>query len=89
MARVSLERGKPGAVVSISPGAVGGFGSNHHLRQSMVFLNVPMMQQPEAYIGGADKLLDDAGNLTNEGTKAFLKSFMEAYAAWVEKHVAP
>jgi chromate reductase, NAD(P)H dehydrogenase (quinone) len=48
--------GKPGAVVSVSPGAIGAFGANHHLRQSCVFLNMPMMQQPEAYIGNATTL---------------------------------
>jgi len=74
--------GKPGAVVSASPGAIGGFGANHHLRQSLVFLNVPAMPQPEAYIGGADKLFDAAGKLVNEGTRTFLQNFMEAYAAW-------
>ena len=83
----SVWSGKPGAVVSVAPGAMGGFGANHHLRQSMVFLNVPMMQQPEAYVGGADKLLDAAGNVTNEATRKFLGSFVEAFAAWVEKHV--
>ena len=46
--------GKPGAVVSASPGAIAGFGANHHLRQSLVFLNVPTMAQPEAYLGAAD-----------------------------------
>ena len=55
--------GKPGAVVSASPGGIGGFGANHHLRQSLVFLNVPAMAQPEAYIGGADKLFDANGKL--------------------------
>jgi chromate reductase len=75
--------GKPGAIVSASPGGVGGFGANHHLRQSLVFLNVPSMQQPEAYIGGADKLFDAQGQLANEGTKTFLQGFMQAYAKWV------
>jgi chromate reductase len=42
---------KPGAIVSGSPSAIGAFGANHHLRQSLVFLNVPTMQQPEAYVG--------------------------------------
>ena len=83
----SVWSGKPGAVMSISPGGIGGFGANHQLRQSMVFLNVPMMQQPEAYVGGIAGVFDEAGNLTNEGTKGFFKTFMEAYAAWVEKHV--
>lgn len=77
--------GKPGAVVSVSPGAIGGFGANHHLRQMLVFLNVPAMQQPEAYIGGANRLFDDAGTLTNASTREFLAAFMAAFAAWVEK----
>src|SRR4029077_6882196 len=48
----SVWNGKPGAVISVSPGGVGGFGANHHLRQSLVFLNVPLLTQ-EAYIGNA------------------------------------
>ncbi len=79
---------KPGAVVSVSPGAIAGFGANHHLRQMLVFLNVPAMQQPEAYIGGADKLFDPSGNLTSESTREFLKRFAEAFAAWIELNLA-
>jgi chromate reductase len=75
--------GKPGAVVSASPGGIGGFGANHHLRQSLVFLNVPAMAQPEAYIGGADKLFDATGKLANDGTRKFLQGFMPAYGAWI------
>ena len=75
--------GKPGAVVSASPGGIGGFGANHHLRQSLVFLNVPAMAQPEAYIGGADKLFDANGKLVNDGTRKFLQSFMQAFGAWI------
>jgi chromate reductase len=75
--------GKPGAVVSASPGGIGGFGANHHLRQSLVFLNVPAMAQPEAYIGGADKLFDATGKLANDGTRKFLRGFMQAYGAWI------
>src|ERR1700716_3988467 len=67
--------GKPGGVVSASPGPIGGFGANHHLRQSLVFLNVPAMQQPEAYIGGADKLFDANGILTNAATREFLEKY--------------
>lgn len=75
--------GKPGAIVSASPGTIGAFGANHHLRQSLVFLNIPAMPQPEAYIGGADKLFDSSGKLINDETRKFLQSFMQAYAAWV------
>ena len=79
----SAWNGKPGAVISASPGAIGGFGANHHLRQSLVFLNVPAMQQPEAYIGGADKLFDARGKLANDGTRKSLQQFIEAFANWV------
>jgi chromate reductase len=75
--------GKPGAIVSASPGAVGAFGANHHLRQSLVFLNVPAMPQPEAYIGGADKLFEASGQLTNDATRALLQRFMQSFAAWI------
>jgi chromate reductase, NAD(P)H dehydrogenase (quinone) len=74
---------KPGAVVSASPGAIGGFGANHHLRQSFVFLNIPAMPGPEAYLGHADKLFDANGKLSNDGTRKFLEGFMQAYAAWI------
>ncbi len=75
---------KPGAIVSVTPGALGAFGANHCLRQSLVFLNVPAMQQPEAYIGGAAKLFDGAGELKDDRTREFLKGFMTAFAAWIE-----
>lgn len=78
--------GKPGAVVSVSPGAIGGFGANHHLRQSLVFLNVPTMQQPEAYLGHAGDLFDAEGKLTNEKTREFLRRFAQAFAAWIDIH---
>jgi len=81
--------GKPGAVVSASPGGMGGFGANHHLRQSLVFLNVPAMAQPEAYIGGADKLFDGSGNLINDGTRKFLQDFMRAFDTWVTANALP
>ena len=74
---------KPGAIVSGSPGAIGAFGANHHLRQSLVFLNVPTMQQPEAYLGHADKLFDEEGKLASDGTRKFLREFMEAFANWI------
>jgi chromate reductase, NAD(P)H dehydrogenase (quinone) len=81
----SVWDGKPAAIVSVSPGAIGAFGANHHLRQSLVFLNMPPLQQPEAYIGGAANLFDPEGKLANPGTADFLKKFMEAFATWIEK----
>ena len=83
----SVWYGKPAGIVSASPSAIGAFGANHHLRQSLVFLNMPAMQQPEAYIGGADKLFDASGKLVNESTHKFLQDYMQAFAAWVAHHV--
>ena len=76
---------KPAAVVSVSPGAMSAFGANHHLRQSLVFLNMPAMQQPEVYLGGVDKLFGPDGKLANPSTKEFLGKVMQAFAVWIEK----
>jgi chromate reductase, NAD(P)H dehydrogenase (quinone) len=75
---------RPGAIVSSSPGAIGAFGANHHLRQSLVFLNVPTMQQPEGYVSHVDKLFDEHGRLVSDGTGKFLQAFMQAFADWIE-----
>ena len=76
---------KPAAVVTASMGGIGGFGANHQLRQCCVFLNMPVLQEPEAYVGGAVNLFDAEGKLTNPGTADFLKKFMQAFAAMIEK----
>ena len=81
----SAWKGKPAAVMTVSPGAVGGFGANHHLRQSLVFLDMPAMPQPEAYIGAAGDLFDDAGGLKKPETKQFLDKFLAAFAGWIER----
>jgi chromate reductase len=85
----SVWDGKPGAVVSVSPGAIGAFGANHHLRQSLVFLNVPCMQMPEAYVGNVANKFDAAGILSDTSTREFLQKFVAAYAAWVERNAIP
>jgi len=85
----SVWSGKPAAVLSVSPGAMGAFGANHHLRQSLVFLGMPAMQQPEAYIGGADKLLDAAGHFTNPATQEFCEKFLKSFELWIERQTAP
>ena len=78
--------GKPGAVISVSPGAIGGALANHHLRQSLVFLDVPTMAQPEAYIGGADKLFAEDGSLANESTRGFMQKYLAAFEQWIERN---
>ena len=85
----SVWQGKPGAVMSVSPGAIGGFGDNHHLRQSLVFLDVPVMQQPETYIGAAATMFDDAGKLTNPITREHLEKYGQAFERWIEPLLGP
>ena len=75
----------PAAVMSVSPSGIGGFGANHHLRQSLVFLDMPILQQPEAYIGGGWELFDDEAEFKSDDTRAFFKSFIDAFAQWIER----
>lgn len=75
--------GKPGAIVSSSMSALGGELANHALRQPMVFLNVYMMQQPEAYIGNSLQLFDENNSLKNDDTRKFLQSWVNAFTEWV------
>jgi chromate reductase len=78
--------GKPAGIISVSPGRIGGFGANHNLRQAVVFLNMPVMQQPEAYIGGVASILNDAGEVTDERVKEDLKRFSDAFVKWIDVH---
>lgn len=77
----SIWDGKPAAVISVSPGAIGGFGANHHLRQVLVFLNMPTLQQPEAYIGNAANLLNEDGTFKSSDTKGFVQQIVDTYVA--------
>jgi chromate reductase len=80
----SVWQGKPGAVITVSPGRLGGFGANHHLRQSLMCLNVVTMATPEAYIPDVAACLDANGGFTDAGTQAFLQSYVQRFASWVQ-----
>lgn len=82
----SVWAGKPGAIVSVSPGAMGAFGANHHLRQSLVFLDVPCLQMPEMYLSRIAERFDAAGNLVDERTREALEKFLGTYADWVARN---
>jgi NAD(P)H-dependent FMN reductase/ketosteroid isomerase-like protein len=75
--------GVPAAVVSVTPYKLGAFGANHALRQTFVFLNMPVLQQPEAYVGKAGELLDQAGQVKDADTDQLFKKFMQAFAQWI------
>lgn len=77
--------GKPAAVMTLSPGGIGGFGANHDIRQALVFLDMPVLQQPEAYVGGAYDIFDKAGAFKTERTRDFFANFIAAFAKWIER----
>lgn len=77
---------KPAAIISVAPGTLSGFGANHHLRQSLVFFNMPVVQQPEAYIGNVKSLLDEKGKINNQNTLHFLQSFVDSFTELIDKH---
>lgn len=82
----SVWNGKPAAIISQSPGNLSAFGANHHLRQSLVFLNMPLVQQPEAYIGNVAGLLDENGKVSDEGTVEFLQSFVDTFVDLIKRY---
>ena len=76
---------KPAAIVTASPGSIGGFGANHQIRQACVFLNMPMMAQPEAYLGHVtEDSFDQSGCLKDGPLKERVTSLAHAFAGWIE-----
>jgi len=74
----------PAAIVSASPGSIGGFGANHQVRQACVFLNMPVMQHPEAYLGHVtDDSFDADGCLKDGPLKDLILSLSKAFGDWV------
>ncbi|HKP33527.1 MAG TPA: NADPH-dependent FMN reductase [Sphingomicrobium sp.] len=76
---------KPAAIVTASPGSIGGFGANHQIRQACVFLNMPVMQQPEAYLGHVSgDSFDDSGCLKEGPLKELITALAHAFHDWVD-----
>jgi chromate reductase len=82
----SVWNAKPAAIFSNSPGPLAAFGANHHLRQSLVFLNMPVMQQPEVYISKVGDAFDENGTLDGR-TRKFLQQAISEYIAWFSKNI--
>lgn len=77
--------GKPAAVATASPGALGGYGVNHQLRQILNVFGMPILPT-EVYISGLYDLFDDNGNIAKEDTQGFLTSIMKGFEDWISKH---
>jgi chromate reductase, NAD(P)H dehydrogenase (quinone) len=84
----SVWNGKPAAIISQSISNLSGFGANHHLRQSLTFLNMPIVQQPEVYLANSQDLLDENGKINNEGTIQFLQGFVDAFVDLIKRYQA-
>ena len=81
----SVWNAKPAAIISASPGAIGGFGANHQLRQACVFLNMPVMQQPEAYLGHVTEVsFGENGQLNDGPLKELVEKLAHAFHDWVD-----
>lgn len=78
--------GKPAAVLGISIGAIGTALAQQHLRNTLAYLDMPTLGQPEVFLQMKDGLLDEDGNIGNDGTRKFLQDFVDRYVAWVRKH---
>jgi chromate reductase, NAD(P)H dehydrogenase (quinone) len=82
----SVWDGKPAAIISQSISNLSGFGANHHLRQCLAFLNMPVVQQPEVYLANSQDLLDGSGKINNEGTIEFLQSFVNTFVDLIKRY---
>lgn len=83
----SVWSGKSAVIVTHSPGAIGGFGANHHLRQGLVFLDMPVLRQPEAYIGTYSGGFGDDGEIVDSPLVKLLTQVLTAFADLVERTV--
>ncbi|AJC22375.1 NADPH-dependent FMN reductase [Pandoraea pulmonicola] len=79
--------GKPAGVLGASIGAIGTALAQQHLRNVLAYLDMPTLGQPEVFIQVKEGFFDASGNISNEGTAQFVKSWMDRYVGWVKAHV--
>jgi chromate reductase, NAD(P)H dehydrogenase (quinone) len=85
----SIWNGKPTAVVSLTPGALGGMSAHQQVRHTLSILNSPAMPGPEVYLHSAASLFDEAGNLKSAETSEILTKFLAAFEVWIGRFAAP
>jgi len=81
----SVWKGRPAAVISASPGTLGGFGANHHLRQALVGAGAQTLQAPETYISGSNALFDSGGEFVNPATRQLCEQFVRSFETWIRR----
>ena len=78
--------GKPMGIISNSPGPLGGVSAAKTLQNILPGISGPILGQPEIYLNGVGDAFDDKGELTKDSLKTVLKQYIDAYAAFVERH---
>ena len=78
--------GKPTGIVSNSPGPLGGVSAAKHLQQILPGISGPIMQQPEIYLNGVGDAFDDKGNLAKDALQKVLQQYIDAFAAFIDRH---
>jgi len=82
-AKQSAWRGKPAAVISLTPGRLGAMGAHQQLRLTLSVLGVPVMPAPEIYLAEAGTLFDSNGKLVSEDTSKLLTSMLKDFETWI------
>ena len=82
--------GKPVALQSASPGPLGGGRVQYHLRQTMVFLDAPVLNKPEIFVANVAKKVDeDKGELTDDTSKKFIREQLAAFSKFIRQVSEP
>ena len=82
----SVWAGKPALIVSHSISNISGFGANHHLRQMLTFLNMPMVLQPEVNLANSQDLIGEDGKVNNQGTIDFLQTVVDTFVDLIQRY---
>jgi chromate reductase len=77
--------GKPAAVAGCTPYALGAFGAQNHLRQVLMYLNMPPLQQPEFYLSGAKEKFDAQSELVDGPTAEKIRTLWQAFLELIDK----
>jgi chromate reductase len=79
--------GKPAGVIGVSVGAIGTAVAQQHLRNTLAYLDIPTLGQPEAFIQAKEGLFESDGSI-GDASRQFLQGWTDRYIAWVKAHTA-
>jgi chromate reductase len=77
--------GKPVAIMSASPGTLGGARAQYHLRQVLVSFNMHAINRPEVIVASVEEKIDENGDLTDEKTRKRIRQLLESLVNWTKR----